>query len=130
MEAEVGIEHQYVLFSNRHNSQQHKPLRPFLNVFNGLTWVVRHQELFRKRWLLFPIRPQTIMELLFYWSFYWRLYSTKTQIGHPLSGAPWVYKFEVKFHLPSTLCSIVPTGIGMEASIFYKVLPINSHGII
>ena len=48
----------------------------------------------------------------------------------PVIGAPWVYKFEVKFHLPFTLCSIVPTVIGMEASIFYGVLPINSHEVI
>jgi len=34
MEAGVGIEHQFVFFSNHHNSQQHKPLRSFLNVFN------------------------------------------------------------------------------------------------
>jgi hypothetical protein len=42
----VGIEHQSVMFQNLRNSQQLKPLRPFLNVFNGLIWVVRHQELF------------------------------------------------------------------------------------
>jgi hypothetical protein len=36
LEAEVGIEHQSVMFQNLRNSQQHKPLRPFLNVFKRL----------------------------------------------------------------------------------------------
>ena len=73
MEARVGIEHQTDTFQNLHNSQQHKPLRSFLNVFNVLTRVRRLQELFWKDVLLFSTRPQTIAKLLFYWSFYWRL---------------------------------------------------------
>ena len=45
LEAEVGIEHQNLFYSNRHNSQQHKPLRSFLNVFKPLTRVSSLQEL-------------------------------------------------------------------------------------
>jgi hypothetical protein len=36
LEARVGIEHQFKFASNHRNSQQHKSLRSFLNVFNLL----------------------------------------------------------------------------------------------
>ena len=40
LEARLGIEHQLLSASNHHNSQQHKPLRSFPNVFNPLTRVL------------------------------------------------------------------------------------------
>ena len=72
LEAEVGIEHHFLIRTDFHNSQQYKPLRSFLNVFNILRRVLWLQELFWKAVLLFANQPRTIATLLFYWSVYWR----------------------------------------------------------
>ena len=48
LEARVGIEHQFMFNSYHRNSQQHKPLRSFLNVFNPLIRALWLQELFRQ----------------------------------------------------------------------------------
>jgi RNA polymerase sigma factor (TIGR02999 family) len=91
LEARVGIEHHNPIRTDPHNFQQYKPLRSFLNVFNGLTRVLRPQELFWKHALLFLQRLQSITALLFYWSFHWRwFYSSfeernKKQLITPLS---------------------------------------------
>jgi len=77
LEAEVGIEHHNPIRADIRNSQQHKPLRSFLNVFNLLTRVLWLQELFWKDLLLFSNLLQTIATLLFYWTFHWRLLSTR-----------------------------------------------------
>jgi hypothetical protein len=71
LEARVGIEHHNPIHTNLHNSQQDKPLRSFLNVFNILRRVLWLQELFWKYLLLFANQPRTIATLLFYWRFCW-----------------------------------------------------------
>jgi hypothetical protein len=81
LEARVGIEHQSVTFANLRNSQQYKPLRSFLNVFNGLTRGTQLQGLFWKGMLLLLARPQSITALLFYWSFYWRQFPLRGMGG-------------------------------------------------
>ena len=45
LEARVGIEHAIGFATNLNNSQQHKPLRSFLNVFKPLKRVSSLQEL-------------------------------------------------------------------------------------
>ena len=68
----VGIGHHSSIRADFHNSQQYKPLRSFLNVFNILRRVLWLQELFCKDLLLFSNLPRTIATLFFYWSFHWR----------------------------------------------------------
>jgi hypothetical protein len=58
--AMAGIEHAIRFASKLRNSQQHKPLRSFLNVFKPLKRVFSLQELYETIVVLFPTHPPTI----------------------------------------------------------------------